>query len=513
MKTTGILALAIAVVLLTGSLWLGTAEAGDWVDTRVTFTFADDNILAGALERSPNPLIGYKAYELFFENLETKDVGDETQSHLVLYKALPSFFTNLTTEAGLILELNVLPDEDGSVETSIEDDGSYIKLNYFYRGMDSDDTLSLLAFPYNADRFQLGYSYDIAWGGRLIFPQSSGPVPGIKLNYDRNLAKDRKFYSFIGFKTHRYMNQYINEIAAAYAVLGGYGYDITPTWRFEMNGGYFEQGANPDILDTEVGVSTYGATGRLTWHQGLPISQSVDFKLYRNPPPFAHEPVASESYDNGLSVLVGAEFTYVGQTLGDPEDPGSSKIQPAVAGALNLRVKYRKWRFFGDFYYRDLAYVLLDVPGFVPFEAIADDATIEPEFFLAGGFDYYIEKYRLTPGIIAGVQFPSSYTGDISELYDPALVNTAGRTVVVKDAGFFEILPEGEEAWEIYTIKFNMNWEISEFLDAIGEIYYTYDPNLSKLSRPDPETQYYRVFDDKEIQNQVGFALMLRARF
>ena len=502
--------LAAAVLLL---LQPGAALAGDWVDTRVTFTISDDNVLAGVWDQSPSAGIGAKRYELFFENLETRDVGDETQTHLVLYKKSPSFFENFEAEAALALEFILSPDEEGELTRDFDDDGSYIKLNYFFRGMDSKDNLSLLCFPYNADRFQLGYSFEIAWGSKLIFPNNTGAVPGLKINYERYFDEDTALYVFGGMKTHPQRDERINELETVYAGLFGFGYDFLGDFRFEMNGGFFQQGANPLILDVDVPIETFGTSARFTYHVGLPISKSVDFKLYRNPPDYVQPPMDEAVYGPDWSWLLAGEFSFVGQTLEDPNAYGSSKIQPAKAAAINIRIKRGWWRFFADAYYRDLAFILLDVPSFTPFVAIPDEADTDFELFFAAGVDYYISKWHFTPGIIAGLQIPATYTGaEVQNMFGLA-GTSARRTVVVRDMGDFSILPEGKDAWPMATVKFSFDWMISGYVKAMAEVFYEYDPNATRLARVYPTEEYHRVFKDKENINKVGFSLMLQARF
>ena len=104
--------------------------AGDFVDTRITFIFSDDNLLAGpgeTLINSPTPDFGPRENNFFpFENLDTRDSGQETLSHLVLYRALPGFSDRLLTEASLVVRFSLF----GEGDVSFGDDGSYLRLTY-----------------------------------------------------------------------------------------------------------------------------------------------------------------------------------------------------------------------------------------------------------------------------------------------------------------------------------------------------------------------------------------------
>ena len=76
--------------------------AGNAMATRVTFAFADDNLLAGPADRSPQPGFNLPDDELFFENLTQEKRGYETETQLVVYKRMPSYFRRLDAEAALV---------------------------------------------------------------------------------------------------------------------------------------------------------------------------------------------------------------------------------------------------------------------------------------------------------------------------------------------------------------------------------------------------------------------------
>ena len=153
------------------------AFAGDAVDTRVTFTVADDDVMRGPQESSTgSPSIPNfqpsNANRLFFEDYERRDNGFENLTHFVLYAHQPGFFEGLDTEAALVLRAQML-DAKG---VDLRDDGTYLKVTQDIGG----HKLALTAFPISADRFRLGYSYRISWGGSNIFKYSRA-APGLRL--------------------------------------------------------------------------------------------------------------------------------------------------------------------------------------------------------------------------------------------------------------------------------------------------------------------------------------------
>ena len=106
------------------------AFAGDFVDTRLSFVLADDNVLAKSGETTPNsPNAGFGAGNqntLFFDNFNTKFSGFESLSNLTLYKKSPSFFEGFTAEAALSVLLLVNP--AGTI--AFKDNSSYVRVNW-----------------------------------------------------------------------------------------------------------------------------------------------------------------------------------------------------------------------------------------------------------------------------------------------------------------------------------------------------------------------------------------------
>jgi hypothetical protein len=501
-------ALAAATLAL---LVPGTALAGDFVDTRLTFLFTDEDVLHGAAETelsSPAARIGGgRSSTLFFDNYETKYTGFETLSNLVLYKKEESYFQNLTGEAALVVTL-LNTQAKGTDQILLQDSSSYIRLNWKQPGWAAGDGLSLTAFPVSADRFRLGYSYRISWGGTPAFPRADNNAPGAKLQWTRG-----PLYVFAGMKTAQILNEANQERETNYGWLAGAGYDFLPTLRWEFGAGYFQRGVIPKQgLSGEPTVAAGGST-QLTWHVGQPIGTSVDFRLYKNDPDVYQRFFQPEQYPGGVSYTVSAEATYLVQTLQDYENMASTVRQPAKAGDLQAKVKIDKVRLHLTGSYRDLAFVLFNVPSFVPFQDFPADADIQPEFFLAGGADYFLEDLHLTPGLVGGIQFPASITSEpLAVGTNPSnAVDIGRRTVVVRDEGSFTILPSGEEAQPILSVKGTTRLDISDAFAAAGELYYVYDPNRATISADvGTGAEKQREFEDP---HQLGFNLMLQARF
>lgn len=504
MKTAFIRTLALAVSLAC----IPSAFASDWVDTRLSFVFADNNLLAGPGETNPNsppPRFGAGPQNtLFFDNFDTRFSGFETLSHLVLYSEAPSFFEGLSTEAALAVLLFERP----SGEITLRDASSYIRIAYRPPGWGEREGLSLVGFPVSADRFRLGYAYRISWGGSGIYganAQRNG-VPGAKLQ----LTRDR-WYAYVGAKTALLYQDILKEETTAYGLLAGAGVDILETLRVEAGGGYFQRGVVPSFATQgiEAPVNAAGGSARVVYHVGMPVGTSVDFRLYKNDPDVFQKIFRPEQYAGGLSYSVELEGSYLVQTLADPDEIATVP-QTAQALALQGRLKYDLLRVHLLGLYRTLSFIQFDVPSIPPYFDFPEGSEIQPEMFLALGADYHFPKIHFTPGIIFGVQQAATLTSPEVIVGGDGIANNLGRrTIIVRDVNQFSILPAAQTALPIYSAKTTGKWDISESVAGIYEVYWTRDPNRATFRQDVTGV----VIEEFEREDGIGFNLIVQARF
>ncbi len=490
--------------------------SGNGMATRVTFAIADDNILAGARDRSPGAGFKLAADRLFYDAIEQRKRGFETETQLVVYKRLPSYFRRMDAEAAFVVELqHWTNDKTYRTDTQIRDDGSYIKLNWYTKRSDyTGDNVSLTMFPFDSQRFLLGYTYNITWGGERVFPnnapggdsvRNNTMVPGMRLRYDFNVGSGKPGYVFAGAKTARLLNEDINEPQTYYGLLGGFGFSLTRWLTLEGNGGYFQRGAFPPQGSNFPGVGgktaqAFGGSTRLTGRWGEPIGTSIDFQLFRYSPDATYLLTQTQRYDNKIAGSAAFEFTGVGQTLLDWEQPDTTVLRPAMSGAFNGRLRIKKARIFGTALFRTLDFVVLDIPGVAPYRAFPDGAIVKPEWFLVAGLDYYLPSTRLTPGVVFAYKNPASYTSN----------NT---TLVYREFNDVETLPSGQPALDILSSKLTIKWDISPFFVVVGELRYTFDNNRTKFVKSDSDAGRIRVFEDPNVTNRLGFFLLTQARW
>jgi hypothetical protein len=488
---------SVLLVLLCSSLY-----ASDFVDTRVSFILSNDNILVGPGETNPsNPGTRFGSASsgntFFYDNYETKYTGYETLSHLVLYKKMPSYFENLTTEATLAILVMVLSE----YSVGFGDSGSYIRLTYAFDNEEkSKQNLQMTLFPYSSDRFRLGYSYQISWGGSDIFPKQDpdinkkNPVPGVKLQLNYN-----DLYAFLGAKSSllqrkRDLND-PTELEAFWGFLGGAGYD-SGFVRAEVNGGFFRRGLNPNNSVIGEPVDTAGLSVQLGLHRGLNIGRSIDFALYKNDPNEIESFFKPEEYGSGLSWVVATEFTNIYTKLEDADKLGNTTYQRAVAADINLKVKYNYTKISLDGVYKDLAFILLNVPSLTPYQSIPRSLSTSPAIFYAIYLDQHIPSIHLTPGISFGMEWPA-YFKDQSTV------------TVVRSISDRNSLKTGDDIKPILATKLSTKLDFSEMLAMIFELRFQIDNNMTTFKQ---DINGDVILDYTE-PYLLGFNLVFQGRF
>jgi hypothetical protein len=476
-----------------------------FMDTRLAFTVTNENMLVKPGETIPSAP-GWRFGTpsslgvLFFDSYDTRYSGFETLSHAVMYREYTR--GHLQAEASLVIRLDDLSEN----AINLADDGTYVTLSDWKDPTHKDPTrISLTAFPLSADRFRLGYSYRLSWGGSPEYRRSASSVPGVKLQYD-----GPNMYAFVGAKSSLVVDPKDIQEKAALAGLAGAGFDPTSMVRVEINGGYFDRGYN-ELADVRAKkVRLYGVSMQASIHRGTPIQSSVDYRLYR----FGGESVtglfAPERYPGGLSWIAQSELTVLGQTLKDPEMPGATVTQYGKAGDLNVRVKIDRVRLRLDLSYRDLAFILHSLPSFPPYLGIPASYGTSADYLGAVGADRNWGDW-LTLGLVAGVEKPATLTSPAMATAD----GTMASTLVVRSNNvdtLVAFLPLGATGVAQVAAKGTARADFAKVFSVLLEVFYSHDRNQSHLRSitSDPGSAAEYVFGPP---NQLGLNATLQARF
>ena len=504
-------------------------RVGDFMDTRLSWTFGDDDILHASGQAQPysfNFNVGdRRQYRLFFDNLNSRFGGRENLTHLALYKKMPGFIKNLDTEASLVMRFDItsLAANTNNLNQAFYDAGSYIRLTYHTSGgPDGKEGLSLTMWPLDTDRFRLGYLYDISWGGtnasinQSIFPRIQGSAPGAKLQYTGSI-----WNAYVGFKTASIVQventltpgtseiEETRQSQVNVGLLAGGAVDLGDHMHLDLGGGYFQQGKFdlPDVKGKP--IYTLGFSGRILAHaKGTPAPQSIDFLLYRNDPNKPQIIFAPETYQPGkTSWSASLEVSNLFQNVKDFDLTGQTTLQSARSAALQANVKSGFLRGSLTGIYRDVPFVLRNQPSFIPFLSLPKAASTTNELFFAAASDYYIESLHLTPGVGVGLQIPASFKSSSTDTASAPIE----RTVVVREQGNLAILPINKGAVPIVQARVSLKWDISPIISAIIWAQYVRDNNGTFVARdPSEGTFSLRTFLSPDF---FGLGSSVQARF
>ena len=479
-----------------------------FMDTRLAFTLTHENLLAKPGETIPSAPgwrfgVPNSLGVLFFDNYDTRFSGFETLNHAVAYRSFNK--GHLQAEGAFVLRIQELSETN----IALADAGTYIVVSNWKDPTHKDPTrISLTAFPVSSDRFRLGYSYRLSWGGSPEYRRSRSSTPGVKLQYDT-----KGFYAFVGAKSGTLVDPNDGELKGHLAMLAGAGIDPAPNVRVEVNGGFFDRGYN-ELQDVQTEkVQLFGASAQVSINDGMPVRSSVDYRLYKYNGERVSPLFNPEKYPGGLAWLAQGEFTVLGQTLKDPQKIGDTVIQKGYAGDVNVRVKLDRVRLRMDLSYRDLAFILHSQPSLPPYSDFPDEYVTKANFFAALGADRNWDDW-LTLGVIVGVERPATLTSEKGIPGDTTM--TAKSTAVIRSNNIdtlITILPEGEKVAEQYAVKGTAKIDFGKIFTTVLEVFYSYDPNQSRYEREagDPDTANFKyVFGEF---NQLGINATLQCRF
>ena len=481
----------------------------DFMKSTLTFYLGDDNVLAGNEDRSPSFGMGNEYPELFFEGLNSEKQKVVSETHMAVYAKMPGFLPFVDTEAAFVAEFELSRDPDNKqLIGRFRDDGSYIAITFWFDRSKTGNNLKLTAWPYSADRFRLGYTYDLTWGGNTIWARNRGPVPGVKLHLDL-----KNFYAFVGAKSLPQLRADNNEVENYWGVLGGLGpkFEFGPSkslkFNYDVSGGYFSRGTFQQDPFRSTALQAFGLSQRVQLTKDTRMGLSPDLALLVNDPEKRRQVNALPNYQGEWGFGIGAEFTTLWQTLIDANDPSQAALDNAITAGVFAQGRFlRNLRVGLDVVYRDVSFLVFNVPGLTPYLSFVEDTIRAPQVYGALWADYYIEKAKVTPGIVLGLMQPASFA---------AAPDATGqrKLQVIREANDYELMPDGtEEAYTVLSVKGSVKWHVSHIVAVIGEVSYTQDYNVSRVVT-NPETGVgERVLDDAMAQ-RLGVNLLIQASF
>jgi hypothetical protein len=485
------------------------AKYTDFVRTVLTFHVGDDNVLAGPEVQSPSPGIGYEYQELFYDGLNAEKAQVVSETHMVVYGKMPGFLPFVDTEAAFVAELEFAADpQDGRVAGEFREDGSYVGITFWFNRAKKGKSLKFTGWPYRADRFRLGFLFDLTWGGDDIYPATSAPAPGAKLHLDLE-----RFYVYLGAKSMQRTHADLAQTESFWGVLAGLGPNV---WfgpesrmqlRYDVNGGYFERGTFEHFPFRSTPLIAFGVSQRLLLSYNDPrMGRSVDQNLLKNDPEALRQAsFIPLRYYGTFAFGVSGEFTTLWQRVRDFDDLDTLVHQNALAAAARGQVRFLKNLRVGlDVVYRDVAFLLFNATGEPAFTSNAAAQTLSPQVYGALWVDYYIEALHLRPEFTVGLMQPAA------RLAAPDAQGNR-QTAVIRAPGEEEVLPTGQDPFTILSVRGRLTWGLSHMLAVVGEISFTQDYNrVFNNARPGQPGE--AVLSPERAQ-ALGMTLLVQAAF
>ena len=485
------------------------AHAGDFMDVWVTTAFEDTNLLAGPDAYSPSANFVERGNSTFFENYESQVTDDISRANLVLYKKTDSFFEHWYSEAAFVLRYTPYLDPSKTKPgVDIRDDGSYDRL---VRELPREKhTISLTGYAVDAGRFRLGYSYDLTWGAKEIFSFTTGAAPGVRLQWQKGGN-----YAFLGAKSTVGDYIYTDEETgyretrnqAYYGLLAGAGAEVVERLRVEGGLGSFDQGQILNITDTSsdlygAPIQAFGVCGQIAYRTtpDLDFISSADLRLYRNEPDFARDTYIVHRQLDGFGALVQAEGNLLTHDLLDPETESSTVIEKGKAADLQTLLVYNTTTLAVDLVYKDLPFILFNIPGLTSGVALSESIETTPQFYARFAVTHFFPEAHVTPSLGVGLMRPATYT-------------TTDGTFVQYTERDKERVPDGQAPSAILSSVLGAQVDMSKSVVLVGELLYTVDNNLSDYVSTDESEAGVRVPAPENERRALGMNLMMRARF
>lgn len=483
-------------------------KISDFMSTTLTFYIGDDNVLAGNKDGSPNAGMGNEYPELFFEGLNAEKKNVVSETHLAVYAHTPGFMPFVDTEAAFVAEFELSSDpDDDKLIGRFRDDGSYVSATFWFNKEKKGKNVRFTAWPYSSNRFRLGYTFDLTWGSNRIFADNAGgPAPGMKLNVDLE-----RFYFFMGAKSLVADRADNDESENNWGVLAGLGPNVefgigdrTARLSYDLGGGYFGRGTYKQDPFRSVSLKAFGMSHRIMFTLNHRMGASPDLRLLVNDPETRRNVSIVPKWEGAFGLGISGEFTTIWGSLINADNPSEEVLDDAITGAVSAQVRFLKNMRVGiDAVYRDVSFLVFNVPGLTPYLSFAQETIQTPQIYGALWWDFYIEKPQLTPSFIVGLMQPAAFQA--------GEVGGVRQTEVIREANDYEIMPPGQTPFTILSLKASLRWGLSDMMAVIGEVSFVNDFNVSKVVNDD-DGGSERVLDEARAR-ALGLNLIVQARF
>jgi hypothetical protein len=153
-----------------------------------------------------------------------------------------------------------------------------------------------------------------------------------------------------------------------------------------------------------------------------------------------------------------------------------------------------------DVVYKNLAYILFNVPGLTSGVAMNPDMAQTPQLYSRLKASHYFASAHIAPTIGIGLMQPATY-------------DTSSGTFVQYTEREKEQVPSGAEPSAILSGLAGVQVDMSKSVVIVGEVLYTVDNNQSQYVQTSDHPEGERVAAPNVERKVLGMNLMMRARF
>ncbi|MDP6935283.1 MAG: hypothetical protein QGG40_20350, partial [Myxococcota bacterium] len=184
----------------------------------------------------------------------------------------------------------------------------------------------------------------------------------------------------------------------------------------------------------------------------------------------------------------------------DPEKDEATILEVGLAGDLQTLLVSNASSVGLDLVYKDLPYILFNVPGLTSGVAMASDMVTTPQLYGRVKVSHFFEGLHTAPSLGVGLMQPATY-----ETTDGVFVQYTEEDK--------EQVPDDQAAAAILSGVAGVQVDMSSAVVLVGEVLYTVDNNLSDFVQDDDNPDGIRIAAASNERNQLGFNLVMRARF
>jgi hypothetical protein len=199
-------------------------------------------------------------------------------------------------------------------------------------------------------------------------------------------------------------------------------------------------------------------------------------------------------------MLVQAEIDRLSHNLLDPKKGDTTTIETGTAADLQTLFVKDNTSLGIDMVYKDLAYILFNVPGLTSGVAMNPDMAQTAQLYGRVKASHYFADAHFAPTVGVGWMQPASY-------------ETSGGTFVQYTERDKEQVPKGQDPAPIMSGIAGVQVDMSKSVVIVGEVLYTVDTNQSEFVKTDDNPNGIRVAAPDNEQNVLGINIMMRARF